>query len=417
MSTTLTVTLEKTDYVKSVEELGNILTLYANCDDAKSKSIHFWGKGVLKAVIEHKDDPIEVIDTIARVKITVLGTEILVDPVTDRPLREPVLERDVTWEWSTHEEYRRLFKKSPFDGLDMLEKPPLHEYVAAMVKWMNSVTTTKDIAAAHAAAAPFDAGQLIPLGGSPKTDESRRVFYQQLPQLTVLKKQLRGMREGMSQAMVQSDLSLEEIMKRSFPIIAEAQQKADEHEAAVNKRLDSIEKTYQGTVDGLKTQIDSMKKQHHDELEVLERELEAVDQANIQAVETLTARIDELKASHRHAEAELQNQIDARHLEHVQTVARLGNQLAEATQVNEVSMNTLNETHRRDHEALGERINELEAKEARLKDSLKDECEANLTHQMEILRLKADLANKQQQINQLNQRLNNMDGGSDCSIM
>lgn len=114
--------------------------------DTLSQKIICWGAEVLNTAEEMErewsygglsHDRITIFIGTAHKNITTLMREILIDPLTDKPLVDPYLDRDWVWEKQALDDYQRLTDLSPFDGIKMQIKA--HTLAKQMLGWVHTL--------------------------------------------------------------------------------------------------------------------------------------------------------------------------------------------------------------------------------------------------------------------------------------
>jgi hypothetical protein len=405
------------DYVAAAEELSRILGVYHECDDTLSQDLLLWGTGVLRTIVEHRDDSEDGIATLAQERLGVLSREILINPIDQRPLEDPVIERGWTWEHRMHAEYRNFFLTSPLDDQPMSSEPSSHLFASEMIHWMHRVPTLR---ARAAVAIPSGNGALRQVG-LPGTFSQLAPFlpvvYQQLAQAAVVRRQNRQLREQMEYALVRVDQCMVQMRDRSRQAVEEAVARAREHEAALQERIALINRTHQDTLAGLNGQIASMEERHRAGVAAFEQQMAATDQANIAAVNGLRRQIEAMNQEHQLARVALERQIELRTQENRQEVARLDAQLVQTTQANQAAMATIAATHGRTVAGLQNQIAENVVRLGQTQAHLAAAETRNAQSAAEIQNTRSALAQAQQRISQLQNEVANSDGGGFCSVM
>ncbi len=123
------------DHNALLDDLAAIIYKYDSWKDRLSERLFTWGVKVLMVKLPmDRDLDSEQVAWVQK-KVDKLKNVILVNPMDDAPLEEPVLERMWTWEQWMLEDYQRLQSYSPFDG-KLMAAATSHDFAIDMLSWI-----------------------------------------------------------------------------------------------------------------------------------------------------------------------------------------------------------------------------------------------------------------------------------------
>ena len=361
-SLTATTTIQPANYLTAIEDLSEILEKYSGYSDLLSKSLSKWGISVLQKATGSSFETHDKIIAIAREELGVLANGILINPLNGALLQEPVLEREWTWELSLHVDCRDLFQKvSPFDQQMMSLEPSSHLFAKEMIHWMHEIIHSEPEEAAGSSSFNLGSREIVLLDRSAST-KLRKFFYERLAKAAVAQAEQKKLREQMDSALVRVDQFMEEMALKDQMIIANAESKAAEHEAALQDQIQMLRRSHEETIDGLNRQINSLTDEHHQNIAALEARIGTMNQANRSDIDSLRVQISHANLEHQNATTTLRQEIATITREHQQTIANMLAQLSSSDQLHEEAMASILETHSRDVAGLTAHIKQTEKK-------------------------------------------------------
>ncbi len=289
-------------YLEYAERLVPILEGFEGSTDFLSTRLRTWGVEVFQLVGTHASDSLENISRLASEKLKELTEEILVDPLLNRPLRDPVIERNWIWERSVHTECRDLFPEgSPLDREGMEENPAPHFFALAMIVFARSVNPS----------ATQTDNQVSLFRNDPSLGDARRFTYHTLAQNAIRGRRQQEMREKMKIMIASNNHLMAEIYRQDAEALGDVALRTAEHEAALERRLNSITQVYQSTIDGINEQITFMEDAHRIRVANLETEIAAIEHTNSSVAGQLRDQLAEICTTHQSTVSNLNRQVDS----------------------------------------------------------------------------------------------------------
>ena len=400
---------QASNFESQIDHLTDILDKYQGYDDSLSKSLFRWGARVLQIAVKHHFTSPEEMAKISSERIHELATEILVNPLDGRSLQYPILERDWTWERGVHQDCRQLFKAiSPLDGEAMNEAPAAHLFALEMIAWARVFTPAEEVSSTQLS---------LFVEGSGIVAMVRCFVYQRLAKAAIVQKQQRELRDSMEFALISVDERMVHMRKLDLQIMEEAEEKAADHEVALDRRIGSITQIHRDHLGALSGQISFMEESHRKSVAELEDRIAKVDQANIAVADALKAQLTTMHQAHKNAVAALDAQIQAANVAHQQAVGRLETQLSTTAAAHCAAVSTISSMTHTHHEAvtkLEERVTASTAHAIQVQSTLSQAEVRNAQHAREIQQLRNDYARARSDIQRLHEELDDADS---CVIM
>lgn len=409
------------NYKTAVDRLSAILTRHIENTDTLSVRLFRWGATVLQTAKssmsnqEEKDDGDERILSIAREKIAVLVDEILVNPIDNSPLKEPILERNITWESWTHREYKTLFSISPLDDGEMLQNPPPHLFAREMIQWAHDFTPSLGTPALahfpeHRVAVGNSGGQLIPahleaLARHPQLIGPRRWIYQRLAQSVVLREQNRTLREEMEGALVRADQFVSEMQQKSQIVIAEAMQRAGEHEEGIRGKIESVNQIHKKALAELNEQMSWIEQTHKENISTLEKRIASMDAVNAAIAGSLKAQVVAMNQEHQRTTTALQNQIHSINESHRSSVSMLEGKISSSN----AAISSMSRSHQTKVSNLKGQLSHSATSLQQAEQVIRQEQQRNANNVAEINNLRNERARAQREMANLRQAINDLD--------
>jgi myosin heavy subunit len=408
MSITITQTLPCIDYLAKIDELGKIIDDFQGMDDKLSKKIRRWEKKSVEAVLANQSDA--QIATVAKERLDVLDHKILICPISGKSLRRPVMERGWTVESGVHAFCRKISTKSPLDGQEMTQTPPIHLFAQAMIHWRQGLTETPPTEE-H-----IEENQVALPQEITGADAATYFVYQQIAQQSFLKVQMKELRGQMALMTTEAQQRTAEAEEENRRVKEEAEKRAAEHEAAILEKLDSMDKKYQDDLSTKNSKIDSMNEEHKKNIATLEQRLKDAVGTNEALAQSLKNEIKEMDLKHQTAVAKCREDIEKKTTDLQHTRSDLTTQLNAASEAHKQAQASLSETHGKEVTGLRKQIQDTGKTVNQLQDQLREERLGNLQHQTDIQQLRTALSNAQQQVNQLRAQAS-QSGHRDCIVM
>lgn len=396
------------DYVAAIDQLSEILITFQAERDILSERMHVWGKKVLRAVIAHRNDPLEKIEQIAQTSIQELGKEILINPIDRSPLHDPVIERGWTWERSLRESYRTLFPTSPLDNQPWSVEPFPHLFAEKMLAWMQQTFPSVLSKNSGQVAEPCVALQAL--------TPACCVVYKRLAHNAVMIAQNRRMQAMMAGALVQFDQTMADIRQKDRVVVQAAEKRAAEHEAALQEKIDVINRTHEETLASLNAQISVLQARYQENIASLEAQMNSIDQTNAALLASYQQQMSALRKEHECSISSLTQQIRSAEQDRQQTVTRMQSQLEHTVRLTQDALDTVGQSHARQVSDLRGQIDESDRRIGLLRERLHEAEERTMEHEADISRLQGNLAVAHQQIAQLRAEVASS-GDDSCSVM
>ena len=393
--------------------------------DFLSIRVYRWATAVFRAVREVNLENAEEIERVVLARMQELD-EILVNPLDGTPLGEnTVLERE--WEWSAwaHADCRKLFQladgssHSPLDVGIMLNEPPPHLFVRAMLVWRKRFgqapqpVSAAPVVASGAVVFPMASatpgtialmptvGQfqrsMVVLSRNRTFDEIRRAKYRQACQSAIEQRRLQAYQQGVEDGLIEVDHRMNQMRMLSEQVINDAQEEARRAEEELRNRLTRIDETHRNTVTGLQEQIAALEHHQQERVRRLETQIAAMDETQRGTANLLRQEVSAAQEANAATLQTLNHQINILNQTHTEDAARLQRQLDQARQEHIAAVNATTQA-RQEMAGLGGRLNMAQA-------NLQTTSQALHTAQAQNVQNTAQIRNLNHQINAANQRI------------
>ena len=312
-----------------VDRLSLIVDSFENSTDFLSGRLRTWALEVLQLESIHASDSLETINRIANEKLKELTETILIDPLLNRPLQDPVIERTWVLERPVHGDLRKYFPEgSPLDGEAMAENPPPHFFALAMIVFVKSVNPQLR----------RTENQISPFRNDPSVEATCRGIYSKLAQDAVRKRRQQETQDKIRLISASNNQLMLEIYRQDAEALGAVALSTAEHEAVVVRRLNSITQVYQSVIDGINEHITFMEETHRTRVANLEKEIKAIEQTTGVIQKATRAQLADYHATHQREIAIKKGQIDSLVQEMQRSDARHQNEMsAMGSQISQIS--------------------------------------------------------------------------------
>lgn len=316
-------------YRQYVDRLVPILESFEESTDFLSGRLRRWGIEVFELASSHSSGSLEAISRLANEKLEELTKEILIDPLLNRPLQDPIIERNWVWERSVHTECRVLFPEgSPLDSETMGTNPEPHFFALAMLVFVRSVNPTDN----------HTENQVSLFSSDPSTSPTLRSVYQRLAQTAIRIRRQQEMQERIKRLVASNNQMMAEIYRQDAEALGDVALRTAEHEAALERRLNSIIEVHQNTINGINEQITFMEGAHRTRVANLETEIRNMEETTGAIALQLRNQLTEICTTHQSTVASLNGQVNSV----TQEAMRLEGQLSSAIQSHQSAMSAAN---------------------------------------------------------------------------
>ena len=413
---------ESNRYLPLIGRLRAIVAQFHEMNDDLSKRLRELGEQVLDIVDNRRFTSLAHAEEIARSRIRRLARDILINPLDDSPLQEPVMDRDGrddrdVWERRMRDDYIALAHQfqgdpalSPLDGLPMSAEAQIHLFADAMIQWMHEVSPEEFLALAlpnesHVEQKTF----------AQEPDQTRYATYCGLAQQAAIRKRFKKIQERMAGLALVSQQQAGERTERSQQQEQKTREAAEAHEAALRQQIDALRHQYEESLAALSTQLTFMKEQYQKIIVTLETRLDSSDQDTKMLVQSLKDQITALHAGQQEGVAKLRKLVETLTLDRQEEVTRLNESLAATAKVSSESLADISATHTRTVGSLKAQIRELATQISNLRTELAKAENENSDNSLQITGLRSQLASALNCIQGLQQEVANM-GDSSCII-
>jgi hypothetical protein len=412
---TITETIQPSQYLDSIDNLSKILDQYANWNnDSLTEELYDWGANLISFVHDRMPNNIENISHIAQEQLNTLVNHILLNPIHQTMFNHPVLERDVTWDTSTHDLVMKFFTNSPFDSKPMIPTSELkpHLFAQAIIDWINHLSIP----------------ECKPFINQPEVDIDCIKALADFPQWKIIpqmmihllidkKKDTEGKRKVAEELKSDGDYEkfVEETEERVENLIKTNEENFQKNAEEIQERIDSINQTYEQRLKAMKQEQDVEFEKNHQEVNALHQKIDQLDQNETDARAELNSRITLLQLSHEQRIVDLNHKMELLKLEHEKNIQELQAKLEAQKQASDIAIASLKAQHAIEMANLHKLIDEKNTKIQELTTQLKNAQKEAQDLKQETQGLKITVKSQQAEIVELRNRVDD-DGGS-CSIM
>lgn len=273
----------------AIERLQAIFEKYRHWDDRLSLRIFEWGAKVSQINFEDLSQS-EKMDKVER-KLEKLANKILVDSLAQLPLKDPVIDGGWVWDKSILEDYKKYFDRSLFTNEPINAVP--HDFAKEIIEWLQFLEDNFP-STSHSSEAEqtneqslilskinlnftvlikrscLDSNQ-ISLAINEDDSEECKSAKLKLNQLEYVNRiQNAKMLEGryLAGKIIQQNREAlqklkEELQKNLEQKVKEAAAAAALHEKVINNNINSVQNSFQGAVNSLKSSIQDKNQQIH----------------------------------------------------------------------------------------------------------------------------------------------------------
>lgn len=391
MSTqTMTITakpieMNRDHCLAGVGRVEKILERYKGWNDPLSKRLVRWGNGVAEAAKTLKSEPEEHLPAIVRGWQERLD-QLMVNPITQNPLQDPVIERNWTWERNIHTLYRSQFPLSPLDGQVMNSEPLPHLFAAELIQIRRLKTDSRALVA-------------IDTGLSSGSLASAQPQLRQLARNAVLREQCLQLQEDMNDDLVHMTQSAAAEAAQTEQVVRRAEQSAEEHAAALKEEINSLKAGYEEAMRTMNADITFIEEAYRSSTDILQQENALERENNAVLREQLEREI----AAKRQEMEELAQTVRQR-------TAQLTEQLVSIQTTSTETLAATSDTHRREIVMIQGQRDDAQAAASQLSTQLRQADARIAEMRTELREIRAVVASQQGQIQQLRNAANDDDG-------
>lgn len=324
-------------------------------------------------------------------------------PVT---LRQPVVDGEI-WEEEVHARCYVLFRGiSPIDGKPMLESPPAHEFARAMMSWR---VTLFPEAASTDTAPSSDIGAVVIRMPTERNEAVERAGFRSLGFLL----KMRRMRESLGGHLQLVDERQEE----NRLVLAQAQQRADLHEAHLAEELEKLQQSQKQHLEQLNGQIETQEARYRMSIEGLERNIESAERSNQATAKLLSDQLTRLREEQQRTREALEAEVHAVKQQQEQKVSELKAQQALIESQHQLQVTQMQNTHsqtvsylERNNSTLSERVHQTQ-------NGLNRANHINQQQAQEVQNLKIETQRLRGQVAAEKRRADEADDGGGCILL
>lgn len=294
--------------LEQVETLVAIVDQYQHWNDSLSKEVVTWSRKLFVKLLD-PNISVQEKETIGKKRARKLAQKILVDCIYKRPLKDPVLERNATWERESHSWYCDHTMRSPVDKRPMNKNVKVHEFAKKMIDWLESLPRDDD-------GSEEKHPEKIPLNRRHQFAEVSQFLGPRTANLATAKKIHKNLRQAMADALHAMDSNIAHAKAQDQEAIDRAKVRAAAHGAKLKQDFEALKAAKNGEIDALKERLAQQEEWHQAEEERHQAEIEAC-----------MKQMDQKDLSDRAAAQALSERLEERHRQHEQTVQSLRQQI------------------------------------------------------------------------------------------
>jgi hypothetical protein len=382
-----------------VRNVKLILQRYEGWNDRLSRKLVRWGNGVVEAARVMGSEPVERLPVIARAWQARLDG-LLVDQLTATPLRDPVVERDWTWERGMHALYRGQFRLSPLDKQPMSPEPPPHLFAQALIQMRRPEVASQELVVSD----QQDSLQVAACGAKLPRSKLR-----QLAKNAVVREGLVEFQERLGDDLVRMRQTAAAEAEQTEEVVREAERRAEEHEAGLKEQIDSLSREFEQTVQSLNEQATLTEERFRGAEARIRQEIASTNGENAD----LRHQLEELQRNRDIEVAAKRQELAVAILMTRQNVERLTAQLVSVQTTFTESLTTTDQTHQRQIVMVQGQRDELQAEAGQMSAQLRESSAQVAALRTQLRQTQAVQASQQRQIQQLQ---NDSGGGGGCIV-
>lgn len=381
-----------------------------------SESLSLWARTFLQEMMKAGPLPtVEKVKELVLPHFTRLEQEVLRDPFLSAvrnsppvPFREPVIEREWIWDRAVHKRCYVLFRGiSPLDGKDMVEIPPSHAFAQAIIDWKATVFP-QDSSATYSS----ESAVVVMRLPQERDQNVERAGYKFL----ALQAKMRRAEEN---CLRQTNHTMQVVVVRQQEtqvVLAEAQARADLHEAHLAEELQSLEHKFTTHIQQLNSQIDVQEKEYRHSIEQLEQNIRAAEVSNQATAAALRVQLSKLNEEQQKTRVALEGQVHAAKQLQEQKVRELKAEQALIESTHKLQVTQMQSCHSQTVSTLQGNISTLSGRVEETKQALTSAQQVSQQQQRKICELAQQTDHLRRQVDRERQRADEADDGF-CSLM
>jgi hypothetical protein len=374
--------------LKTGDHLLDIFEKFEEQTDPLSINIRHWGANLFETAANTANS--EKIMQIVQECLGILVYEILVDPINQAPLKDPILERSWVWERQMHSEYRKHFSVSPLDEIAMLENPPPHFFAKEMLAWVKGIES------------------IVPQRQTSATISQEQMTLLAKAHAARSKELARQIQEKMEWGLVEVKRETASIQEASTLAMEKAVQNAMQAQQELERQVEIIQKIHAETLAGLQKQMSWREDVHKTKIAALEKRFSSLDQVNSATMASLNNQVQALNQDHKKLVSVFEDKIANLNQAHAINLANFENQLSSIKKDHHSALSSLH--------SLQNKYTETDQNLRFVSESLKVTQLNSQTQQQEICRLNNSYQQAQIEISHLRNKIDNMDDAL-CTIL